>query len=193
LIALLGTLLGYGQARQNPKGDFTCDGDVMWVRTTAYCHKEGDHVSFGNKSAKGTRLKFGKVRSAAADWSRFPLGTRFKIGGKPEEYYVDDYGIALTDSWTVDLYFPTMGMMNRWGVRRVKIKVLEWGSFEKSLKILKGRAKHASYIRRMIASIEKDSGYQTPETTDEMKKMADATSKDSDPTAKQDTSPSKDT
>ncbi len=167
LIALLGINLVHGQATQNPDGDFSCDGDAMWVRTTAYCHMEGDHITFGNK------LRFGNVRSAAADWSRFPVGTRFKIEGQPHEYYVDDYGIALTDSWTIDLYFPTMGMMHRWGTRRVKIQVIEWGSFEKSLKILKGRAKRGSYIRRMIASIENDSGFvEEPEKKDE--KVPDA-------------------
>ena len=150
--------VSWGQATQNADGDFSCDGELMWIRTTAYCHLEGDHVSFGRLSAKGNRLRFGKIRSAAADWSRFPVGTRFKIEGQPYEYYIDDYGIALTGSWTIDLYFPSMSMMHRWGTRRVKIEVLEWGSFETSLKILKGRSSKGAYIRRMIASMEKDSG-----------------------------------
>ena len=40
----------------------------------------------------------------------------------------------------------------------MKIEVLEWGSFKTSLKILKGRSSKGAYIRRMIASMEQDSG-----------------------------------
>ena len=35
------------------------------VRTTAYTHNESDHLKYGRKTALGTRLRFGKVRSAA--------------------------------------------------------------------------------------------------------------------------------
>ncbi len=142
----------------NEGGDIGCDGGTIWVRTTAYCHLEGDHISFGRKSAKGTPLRYGKIRSAAADWSRFPLGTKFKIEGDPSTYIVDDYGIALTDSWTIDIYKPTMAMMRKWGVRRVKIQVLEWGSLKESLRILKTRSHRGAYIRRMIKNLEEDSG-----------------------------------
>ena len=175
VLALMSGGPTWGRPPQNTEGEFSCDGDSIWVRTTAYCHRESDHVSFGRKSAKGTRLRYGKIRSAAADWSRFPLGTRFKIQGQPYEYHVDDYGIALTDSWTIDLYFPTMSMMHRWGTKRVKIEVLEWGSFEKSLKILKGRSSKGAYIRRMIASLEQDSGL-VPESDPDDDKIAESKS-----------------
>ena len=38
--------------------------------------------------------------------------------------------------------------MNKWGVRNVPIKVLEWGSFEESRKILDGRkhVRHADHV-----------------------------------------------
>ncbi|MGI9244181.1 MAG: hypothetical protein ACR2RV_25510, partial [Verrucomicrobiales bacterium] len=62
------------------------------VRTTAYSHTEADHIKYGELSAMGKPLRFGMVRSAAADWSRYPVGTRFRIVGKPYEYVVDDYG-----------------------------------------------------------------------------------------------------
>jgi hypothetical protein len=55
----------------------------MRVRTTAYTHDESDHIVYGVKNAIGTNLKFGNVRSAAADWSRFPVGTKFRIAGQP--------------------------------------------------------------------------------------------------------------
>ena len=68
-------------------------GPSMRVRTTAYTHSESDHIVYGVKNAIGTNLKYGMVRSAAADWSRFPVGTRFSIASEPGIVYeVDDYG-----------------------------------------------------------------------------------------------------
>ena len=43
--------------------------------------------------------------------------------------------------------------MRQWGVRRVDIDVIEWGSKEKSLKVLVPRRKNR-LIRRMIAGLE---------------------------------------
>src|SRR5256885_2167764 len=64
------------------------------VRTTAYTHTESDHVVFGTECAQGGNLKYGNVRSAAADWSVYPVGTVFQIEGDSSVYEVDDYGSA---------------------------------------------------------------------------------------------------
>ena len=120
------------------------------VRTTAYSRGEDG----GKRNAIGARLSRGKCRSAASDWSRFPLGTRFRIVGTKEEYIIDDYGTALIGTNTIDLYKHTRLEMRRWGVRHVDIDILEWGSAENSLKILKPRARHRS-VQRMIAGLEK--------------------------------------
>ncbi len=140
---------------------------IMMVRTTAYSHVEADHLTYGRKSAAGTKLQYGsRVRSAAADWSKYPLGTRFTIEGLPYEYVVDDYGSALVGTETIDIYKPEMRTMNKWGVRNVPIKVLEWGSFEESRKILDGRkhVRHADHVRKMLSEIEKKgrAGYDSP-------------------------------
>jgi 3D (Asp-Asp-Asp) domain-containing protein len=125
------------------------------VRTTAYSHGEADHKAYGNKNAIGTPLKYGRVRSAAADWSRFPLGTKFRLKGDPNTLYViDDYGRALVGKETIDLYKPTLSAMRRWGARNVEIEILEWGCLKKSLKILKPRAKYASHVKRMVWAIQ---------------------------------------
>lgn len=126
------------------------------VRTTAYTHNEADHLIYGMKNAVGTELKYGKVRSAAADWSRFPVGTRFKIDGLPYEYIVDDYGRALAGTNTIDLYKPNFGTMRAWGTRNVGIEVIEWGSFEESRRILDHRKAKpdADHVRRMLKDIE---------------------------------------
>lgn len=124
------------------------------VRTTAYTHSEADHIQYGATSAVGSNLKFGNVRSAAADWSVYPVGTIFQIEGTNHIYQVDDYGSALVGTNTIDIYQPTKQSMNQWGVRNVNIKVLKWGSFAQSLNIMKPRAKY-THVRQMVERIEK--------------------------------------
>lgn len=129
-------------------------GGSQSVRTTAYTHTESDHRVYGRKNAIGTTLKYGSTRSAAADWSIFPMGTKFRIDGDPSLYVIDDYGSALVGNRTIDLYKPSRGSMNAWGVRHVEIKVIEWGCAEKSLKMLKGRSAYR-HVREMIKGLEK--------------------------------------
>lgn len=132
-------------------------GSNMLVRTTAYCHKEADSLPYGRLNAAGGVLQYGStIRSAAADWSRFPMGTRFRIEGEPYEYIIDDYGSALVGTNTIDIYKPTFTKMNEWGVRRVPIKIIEWGCFHKSHEILDGRrhVQHADHVRQMLQDIE---------------------------------------
>jgi 3D (Asp-Asp-Asp) domain-containing protein len=120
------------------------------VRTTAYTHTEKG----GRRNALGTYLSGRHVQSAASDWSRFPLGTRFRIVDTKEEFIIDDYGTALVGTNTIDLYKTSRLEMKRWGVRNVDIDILQWGSEEQSLKVLAPRAKHPQ-VRAMIASLHK--------------------------------------
>jgi len=126
---------------------------VQNVRTTAYTHTESDHIKHGRKTAAGTVLRRGEVNSAAADWSRWPLGTKFRLAETGEIYEVDDYGWALSGTNTIDLYQPSRSDMNRWGVRRVTIEILEWGDPERSHSILKPRSKFA-HVKRMVRQLE---------------------------------------
>lgn len=129
-------------------------GRHMTVRTTAYCHDEADHIVYGTKNALGTSLKFGNVRSAAADWSRYPVGTRFRIANQPEVVYeVDDYGSALVGTGTIDIYKPSRRQMDDWGVRHVDIEVLQWGSYERSMAIMKDRMRWP-HVRQMVEDIQ---------------------------------------
>jgi 3D (Asp-Asp-Asp) domain-containing protein len=128
---------------------------IQDVRTTAYTHTESDHVEYGTQSAQGGNLKYGKVRSAAADWSVYPVGTVFQIEGDSSVYEVDDYGSALVGTETIDIYKPSKATMNEWGVRSVNINVLQWGSFDKSLAILKPRERKAAHVRDMVHKIER--------------------------------------
>lgn len=125
------------------------------VRTTAYTCSEDDHIQYGSKNAIGTTLKYNnRVRSAAADWSFYPLGTVFKIKGMPHLYVVDDYGSALTGTGTIDIYKPSREWMNSWGRRNVEIAVVQWGSLERSAEILSGRTKFA-HCRQMYVNIQR--------------------------------------
>ena len=125
-------------------------GRMSNVRTTAYTRIEKG----GHRNALGKYLSGRHVMSAASDWSRFPLGTRFRIIDTKEEFIIDDYGTALIGTSTIDLYKPTKLEMKRWGVRNVDIDILQWGSEEQSLKVLGPRAKHQT-PRRMIAALQK--------------------------------------
>src|SRR5437867_11347089 len=73
------------------------------VRTTAYTQSERG----GRHNALGMYLSGRHVISAASDWSRFPLGTRFRLVDTNDEYIIDDYGTALIGTGTIDLYKPT--------------------------------------------------------------------------------------
>jgi len=126
-------------------------GRLSNVRTTAYTHKEKG----GRKNAIGMYLSGRHVMSAASDWSRFPLGTRFRICSTREEFIIDDYGTALVGTNTIDLYKPSKLEMKRWGVRNIDIDVLQWGSEQKSLEVLGPRAKHAQ-VKKMVASLQKN-------------------------------------
>jgi hypothetical protein len=100
------------------------------------------------------RLSCGAVHSAAADWSRYPVGTIFKIIETGEMCEIDDYGSALIGTNTIDLYKGSNGAMRDWGVRMVHIQILTWGSPRRSLEILTPRSRN-SRIRPMIAALRK--------------------------------------
>ena len=124
------------------------------VRTTAYTHSESDHRRYGAKSAAGTLLQYNEqFRSAAADWSVYPLGTKFRIKGEPYTYVVDDYGRALVGTGTIDIYQPTRALMRQWGTRIVEIEVIEWGSSRKSIETLAQRKRYR-HCNNMYASLQ---------------------------------------
>jgi 3D (Asp-Asp-Asp) domain-containing protein len=94
-----------------------------------------------------------QIGSAAADWSRWPAGTVFRLLSTGQVYKVDDYGWALAGRNTIDLYMPTRGAMNAWGAREERIQILRWGNSDESLRLLQA---HQGYrhIRRMVLELE---------------------------------------
>src|SRR5205814_8827690 len=94
-----------------------------------------------------------RIGSAAADWSRWPAGTSFRLLSTGQVYRVDDYGWALSGRNTIDLYMLNQREMNLWGAREETIQVLQWGDPQESLRLL---ARHQAFrhIRRMLLELE---------------------------------------
>jgi len=124
------------------------------VKTTAYSHVEADSLKYGRKNAFGTELRYDNVRSAAADWSVFPVGTLFRIVGQPYTYRIDDYGSALVGTRTIDIYQPTKAGIKAWGSRMVEIEILKWGSYSRSREIMAARSHHP-HVKAMLTSINR--------------------------------------
>jgi len=143
-------------ARTSPHpGFFKKNGSLFSVvKTTAYSHVEADSLKYGRKTAFGTELRYDNVRSAAADWSVFPVGTLFRITGQPYTYRIDDYGSALVGTRTIDIYQPSKAGIKAWGSRMVEIEILKWGSYSKSREVMAVRSRHP-HVRAMLTSINR--------------------------------------
>ena len=117
-------------------------------------------IKYGTLTALGTHLRYSpEYHSVAADWSRFPLGTKFRMKGHDRLFVVDDYGKALVGGATIDIYFPTKERMNNWGLRWVDIEVVEFGNFHESRKILAARATYP-HCREMLATMTNDNWWK---------------------------------
>jgi 3D (Asp-Asp-Asp) domain-containing protein len=124
------------------------------IRCTAYTHSESDHIKYGRKTAIGTELIDGVI---ASDWSIFPVNTVLRIDNKI--YTVEDFGSALVKPMdtlipTVDIYTISKYKMRKWGVRFFEdAEIVEFGSYEDSLAILKQRLKY-QHCREMYNRIQ---------------------------------------
>ena len=94
-----------------------------------------------------------QIGSAAADWSRWPAGTVFRLLSTGQNYRVEDYGWALSGRNTIDLYMANRREMNNWGAREEKIEVLKWGDPQESLEFLR-RHQDYRHIKRMVLELE---------------------------------------
>jgi 3D (Asp-Asp-Asp) domain-containing protein len=94
-----------------------------------------------------------RIGSAAADWSRWPAGTAFRLLSTGQIYRVEDYGWALAGRNTIDLYMRNQREMNSWGARQEAIQILKWGDPQESLQFLRRHQDH-KHIRRMVLELE---------------------------------------
>ena len=97
--------------------------------------------------------KLPQIGSAAADWSRWPAGTVFRLLSTGQNYRVEDYGWALSGRNTIDLYMANQREMNTWGARPETIEVLKWGDPQESLQFLR-RHQDYRHIKRMVLELE---------------------------------------
>jgi 3D (Asp-Asp-Asp) domain-containing protein len=94
-----------------------------------------------------------QIGSAAADWSRWPAGTVFRLLSTGQSYRIEDYGWALSGRNTIDLYMANQREMNSWGARQDTIEILQWGDPEESLQFLR-RHQDYRHIKRMVLELE---------------------------------------
>ena len=125
------------KTRQQPSGRLTDVRRISNVRTTATrTRKEAAAATPSARRFPAKRHERGRRLVAFSARDAIPhRRTRRNC------YVIDDYGSALVGTNTIDLYKTNRLAMRRWGVRRVDIDILEWGSKQQSLKVLAPRAK----------------------------------------------------
>jgi 3D (Asp-Asp-Asp) domain-containing protein/uncharacterized protein YceK len=94
-----------------------------------------------------------RVGSAAADWSRWPMGTTLRLLSTGQVYRVEDYGWALSGRNTIDLYMSNQRDMNTWGARQEPIQILHWGDPQQSLQFLQSHTDY-KHIKRMVLELQ---------------------------------------
>ena len=142
-----------GIPKSSPVSQSKARTKTIPVVATAYGPSAKCNSKWAGKNAIGGRLKSGAVTSAAAEWSRFPVGTKFRVKETGRVYVVDDYGSAMVGKDKVDLFKTNYRDVYRWGVRNVQLEIIEWGSPEKSLAILKPRS-GSRHVRAMVQQLE---------------------------------------
>jgi len=123
-------------------------GTVSRVRTTTRVTKTTRLVKRATAVARVP-----VTGSAAADWSRWPMGTTFRLLSTGQMYRVDDYGWALSGRNTIDLYMANSRDMNTWGARQETIQIMEWGDPHQSLQFLQSHQDY-KHIKRMVLELE---------------------------------------
>lgn len=110
-------------------------------------------ITRGGKRAVAVTKLPPRIGSAAADWSRWPVGTTFRLLSTGQMYRVEDYGWALSGRNTIDLYMANRGDMNAWGARQEPIQILHWGDPHESLQLLQSHQGY-KHIKRMVLELE---------------------------------------
>ncbi len=88
------------------------------AKASAYSSGAADNAQWVGRTAIGTSLRSGAINSAASDWSKFPLGTKFRVVETGKIYQVDDYGSAMVGKMKVDLFTPSTKQMDKVGCAR---------------------------------------------------------------------------
>jgi len=121
--------------------------------TTTRVTKTTTTTTKGVKRAVAVSSKPPRIGSAAADWSRWPMGTTFRLLSTGQMYRVEDYGWALSGRNTIDLYMANQRDMNQWGARQEPIQILHWGDSRDSLQVLQSHTDY-KHIKRMVLELQ---------------------------------------
>lgn len=116
---------------------------AIYMSNVIYTYYSAD---YGAKNAMGNLLKDGKpYYSAASDWSWLPVDTIFEVNGK--QYIIDDTEGKLIGSKILALYVPNASRqeMAKTGYTYGNIKILQWGSYDKSYRIIKALQNHSEF------------------------------------------------
>lgn len=142
-----------------PRQPFAMEETTTTTTTTSTTTTARTRIARSTKSGHGAKRatavvkKPPKIGSAAADWSRWPAGTTFRLLSTGQIYCVDDYGWALSGRNTIDLYMATPHEMNSWGARQEPIQILKWGDPVQSMRLLAPRQGY-KHIHRMLLELE---------------------------------------
>jgi 3D (Asp-Asp-Asp) domain-containing protein len=118
------------------------------VTTTTRASRTGQRTKRASAVSRSPR-----IGSAAADWSRWPMGTTFRLLSTGQIYRVEDYGWALSGRNTIDLYMASQRDMNAWGARQEPIQILQWGDPQESLRLLQSHTDYR-HIKRMVLELK---------------------------------------
>ena len=121
--------------------------------TTTRVAKATPAITRGGKRAIAVAKSPPPIGSAAADWSRWPMGTTFRLLSTGQMYRVEDYGWALSGRNTIDLYMANQRDMNQWGARQEPIQILHWGDPRESLQFLQSHQDY-KHIKRMVLELQ---------------------------------------
>lgn len=103
-------------------------------------------------TARGTRYQKGSISSAAADWSRWPAGTLFRVLATGELYEIDDFTDDVVGKNQILLYKPALARPAVDSTHFVTIEVLRWGSPKSSAAILENQ--RSSTSRKILAELK---------------------------------------
>src|SRR6267143_874661 len=105
----------------------------------------------GKRVVVKTKPQPPKIGSAASDWSRWPVGTTFRLLSTGQIYRIDDYGWVLSGRNTIYLYMANARDMNTCGARQESLQFLQSHQYYRHIKRivleLEGRNHEAASLR----------------------------------------------
>lgn len=121
------------------------------VNVTTY-HGAASQPGEPPATARGTRYQRGSISSAAADWSRWPAGTLFRVIATGELFEVDDFTDDVIGKNEILLYKPPLARPAGEATHFVTIEILRWGSPRESILILENQ--RSSSARKLLAELK---------------------------------------